>query len=123
MASNSAEVTDGMISVAVASDADGSKRRTEDAPRRFDRKDRRLVMLLSTSTIGSWLFGTMDCNAEADDEVKRGRAGMEKPNTAPFLVERTAAVISRSNFMLMVVTAECVVVVVVGLWYQNPFLP
>jgi hypothetical protein len=100
-----------MISVAVASDADGSKRRTEDAPRRFDRKDRRLV--LSTSTIGSWLFGTMDCNAEADDEVKRGRAGMEKPNTAPFLVERTAAVISRSNFMLMVVTAECVVVVVV----------
>jgi hypothetical protein len=95
-----------MISVAVASDADGSKRRTEDAPRRFDRKDRRLV-------IGSWLFGTMDCNAEADDEVKRGRAGMEKPNTAPFLVERTAAVISRSNFMLMVVTAECVVVVVV----------
>jgi hypothetical protein len=106
MTSNSAEVTDGMISVAVASDADGSKRRTEDAPRRFDRKDRRLV-------IGSWLFGTMDCNAEADDEVKRGRAGMEKPNTAPFLVERTAAVISRSNFMLMVVTAECVVVVVV----------
>jgi hypothetical protein len=29
----------------------------------------------------------MDCNAEADDEVKRGRAGMEKPNTAPFLVD------------------------------------